>query len=303
MMQTPAALTAPSPAKINLTLRVGPRRPDGYHDLESLVLLLPLCDDVTVEPRGDGKLTLTCDTADVPTDDANLALRAARTLRDAIGRPSPLGGQIHLRKRIPAGMGLGGGSSNAATTLMLLNQLWQARRTGEQLQEIGAAIGSDVPLFFNGPLALMRGRGEIVERVHLRPVGVVLLILPELRVATSAAYSAFDALPPPPGREDGYTLLGRALPGGTPRIAVAALSPRLFNDLQPAAFLVEPRLATLHALLSAACPAPLHMTGSGAGLFSLFPTAAEASAAGAALAAVLDRHAPAPRARMLALPI
>jgi 4-diphosphocytidyl-2-C-methyl-D-erythritol kinase len=277
----PEVLEARAPAKINLTLRVFPRRADGYHDIESLSLLIPLHDELRVEYDPSGHLGLTCSDPMLPTDSTNLVMRAAHALREAMSpqsssRPS-LGARIHLTKRIPAGMGLGGGSSDAATTLALLNRLWQARLSEIELRRIGATLGSDVPLFFSGSLSVLSGRGEVVEALPLVARGEVMLVLPRLHIATKAVYQAFDEMAPPPDRTSARQLLAElgihasgASGGNAPQLRCDALNPLLYNDLQAAAFRVEPRLARLHAGLAARFPAPLHMTGSGAGLFCLF---------------------------------
>jgi 4-diphosphocytidyl-2-C-methyl-D-erythritol kinase len=266
------AHTARSPAKINLTLRVCGTRPDGFHELESLVALLSLHDLVRVTPRNDGVITLACDDPTIPTDESNLALRAARALADAAGVET--GVDIALAKRIPAGAGLGGGSSNAATTLTLLNDVWRCGLDRAALAEIGADLGSDVPLFLHGPVCVMRGRGEQLEPVE-RPLDAwVVLILPELHCSTPAVYRAWDALPEHPPRPK----LDRILAGlDTPREVMYAL----FNDLERAAFAVNPELAELAARASEAIGRPIRLTGSGAALFTLCDTAP--SAAGLAL--------------------
>ncbi|MGD8451332.1 MAG: hypothetical protein PVJ57_05885 [Phycisphaerae bacterium] len=154
-------LTRSSPAKINLTLRVVGLRPDGFHEIESLVARVSLHDTITAHPAPDGRRTLSCDDPSLPTDRGNLALRAADELARATG--SDFGVHLELAKRIPAGAGLGGGSSNAATTLALLNDLWSLGVA--DLARIGAALGSDVPLFFHSPLCILRGRGDQIEDV------------------------------------------------------------------------------------------------------------------------------------------
>jgi 4-diphosphocytidyl-2C-methyl-D-erythritol kinase len=274
--------TVDAPAKINLTLRVGPRRDDGFHELESLVLLVPPCDEVAVEPRDDGRLTLDCDRRDVPSDERNLALRAATLLRDVAVHPAERaarGAHITLVKRIPPGMGLGGGSSDAAAVLTALNDLWHIGWPRDRLAAQAAALGSDIPLFFGGPLAVISGRGEQVRPLPLRPRGAIVLVLPALHVSTAAVYAAFDALPSPPARPSADALLARVATGtraaSSGAVAVGRelplgrLAAELYNDLFPAAQRVEPRLARLHALLAPRCATGLHLTGSGAAVFCI----------------------------------
>ena len=268
-------LTRQSPAKINLTLRVGPLRPDGFHEIESLVARVGLCDTVSVTPRADGQLTLECDDPAIPCDETNLALRAARLLSDQTRVRN--GAHISLKKRIPAGSGLGGGSSNAATALMLLNDLWQLHLGRDELAAIGAKIGSDVPLFFHSPLCVVRGRGEQIEDVNRRFKGWVVLILPDLHVSTREVYASWDRAGPSPARPAMEHVLAAA--GGT-----STLGPLLFNDLEAAAFQVSPELAELATRLRRDRHEPVHMTGSGSAFFQLFEEAGPAREAAGRIA-------------------
>lgn len=254
-------LTAPSPAKLNLTLRVTGVRPDGFHELESLVALVNLVDTLTVELDPDGTLSLACDDPRVPTDERNLVLQAARCLRLASGTRT--GARFTLTKRIPLGAGLGGGSSNAATALRLLNDLWGLDRPMEELAAIGGVVGSDVPLFFHGPLCIMRGRGERVTHEAATVTGWAALVLPELECATPKVYAAWDRLaehPPRPALADIRAALGH----------VDTLMPLLFNDLEDAAQAEYPELADLLTDAAAAAGGPFRLTGSGAAIFRLF---------------------------------
>ena len=256
-------LTSPSPAKINLSLHIRPLRGDGFHELESLVAQIDLCDEVSVEARSDGQITLACDDPTIPTDDSNLAVRAAHALVEHCPGNQPPGVNTTLRKRIPAGAGLGGGSSNAATTLRLLNELWEANLLLTQLAAIGATLGSDVPLFLGPKLCVMRGRGELIEpqRVELR--SWVVLALPAVHCSTAAVYAAWDRLPNHPQRPPAGALLAHS--GDVERLMA-----ELFNDLEPAAFAVAPELGTLHARLQQHAGGPVRMTGSGSAFFRLF---------------------------------
>ncbi len=270
-------LTRQSPAKINLTLRVGPLRPDGFHEIESLVARVGLCDTVSVAPRADGQLTLECDDPAIPCDETNLALRAARLLANQTRAKN--GAHISLVKRIPAGSGLGGGSSNAATALMLLNDLWQLGLAQDELAVIGAQIGSDVPLFFHSPLCIVRGRGEQIEDVNRRLEGWVALILPEIRSSTRDVYAAWDRNPSSESRTRSSELT-------IPKSA-EALMPQLFNDLEPAALAVNPPLAEVVEQLGQLSDGPVRMTGSGAGLFRLFDNQSSANRFAATVRAAL----------------
>lgn len=162
--------TGESPAKLNLTLRVLGRRPDGYHEIESLVAQVDLCDVVRVGLRDDGRTTISCSDPGIPADETNLALRAARLLLRDSGRDAQ-GLEIALEKRIPAGAGLGGGSSNAATTLRLVNELLGLGYTNERLAGLGATLGADVPLFFHESPCVVSGIGQTIGPAWPEPYG------------------------------------------------------------------------------------------------------------------------------------
>lgn len=261
--------TVHCPAKLNFTLRVHPRRGDGYHDIESLVAQLEFGDELSGVRRGDGRFTLRCDTPGIPTDDTNLVLRAARAFQEAY--PKVCGADFTLKKRIPVGGGLGGGSSDAAAALRILNHLaeWPCDRMG--LMEIAARVGSDVPLFFCGPASVIRGRGEVVEPVRIAPPAYVVLLVSNLQSSTADVYRQFDAMPPP------EAILPVAPHGlsGQPRGA-AALMDELFNDLEAAAFAVCPAVRELKDRVERLTSQSVRMSGSGATLYRLFDEARDA---------------------------
>jgi 4-diphosphocytidyl-2-C-methyl-D-erythritol kinase len=156
-------VTARVPAKLNLQLAVGPPRADGYHDLVTVFHAVSLFDQVTVEPAADDKVTVTGEGADrVPADQDNLALRAIVALRAAVRDRDTGAGAVHvtIAKRIPVAAGLAGGSADAAAALVACNELWDVGLTQQQLQEIGATVGSDVAFALLGGTAVGRGRGE-----------------------------------------------------------------------------------------------------------------------------------------------
>ncbi|MBI4330022.1 MAG: 4-(cytidine 5'-diphospho)-2-C-methyl-D-erythritol kinase [Chloroflexi bacterium] len=160
-----------APAKINLTLEVLSRRPDGYHEICSVVQAVGLYDELTFEGAED--ITLTCEGLDLPPED-NLVVKSARLLGRQTG--AAVGARITLRKGIPVGAGLGGGSSDAAATLTALNELWQLGLSRERLAALAAGVGSDVPFFIYGGTALVRGKGETVTPLGpVSPAWVVLL--------------------------------------------------------------------------------------------------------------------------------
>ncbi|HUS92605.1 MAG TPA: 4-(cytidine 5'-diphospho)-2-C-methyl-D-erythritol kinase [Phycisphaerae bacterium] len=261
------ALHVAAPAKINLDLRVGPRREDGYHGLDSIVAKVTLYDLVLLRPREDGRIAFRCDGADCGPDESNLALRAARLLAEAAGDVP--GADLSLTKAIPPGKGLGGGSSDAAAVLDGLNELWSLGFPAERLAGLAARLGSDVPLFLGPPAARMTGRGERIEPANVHPF-VAVLHLPGVACSTAEVYRRFDQLPPPdagprlPALED--------LAGSPP----AAWRSALRNDLAAPALAVSGELRRVHELLREAVGLPVGLTGSGSGLFVLCDDQAEA---------------------------
>jgi len=256
-----------APAKVNLTLRVAGTRPDGYHDLESVVAAAGLFDRLRFEPADD--LQFTCDDPAVPSGDDNLVLKAARLLREFCGVSR--GARINLRKRIPAGRGFGGGSSDAAACLAGLNALWQCGRTVAELAGLGVRLGSDVPLFFSSPVAVMRGRGERVEPVSARPKWHAALVWPAFGNPTADVYAAYDRRPPSADGRPGATDILKCM-GGPAREAASFL----VNDLEPAARSLRPEGLSVRTLLERAGAAAVGMTGSGSAYFALTDTEIEA---------------------------
>ncbi len=244
-----------APAKLNLTLSVVGRREDGFHELDSLVAKVTLYDELLVRPRDDGEVRLKCSPFDCGPVEDNLACRAASLL---LARAGGGGADIDLTKRIPPGSGLGGGSSDAAAALAALNELWRLDLPRERLAELAAELGSDVPLFLNGPAARIRGRGERVEPVEMQPF-FALLWMPELSCPTAEVYAAYDRLA---GHES------KPARGTGPH-----------NDLEPAAREVCPELGEIASKLSAATGLDAHLTGSGSAMFVLAADERQARAA------------------------
>ncbi|MFY8216294.1 MAG: 4-(cytidine 5'-diphospho)-2-C-methyl-D-erythritol kinase [Chthoniobacterales bacterium] len=180
-----------APAKVNLSLRVLGKRPDGYHALESLMAPVSLCDELTIEiTPGTTEFGLTCSDPSIPCDGSNLALIAARIFFEETGRS--LGGKIHIEKHIPHGAGLGGGSSDAASVLLALNHLAETNLAPPELERIAAHVGSDVPFFIGGTAAWITGRGEHVAP-HVLPQSYdLVLIKPPFGISTAWAFSAWS---------------------------------------------------------------------------------------------------------------
>lgn len=176
----------PAPAKLNLFLHVTGRRPDGYHLLQSAFRLLDWSDLLTFTLRRDGLITRTTDLPGVPAD-TDLTVRAARLLQHESG--CPLGVDIGIDKRLPMGGGIGGGSSDAATTLIALNRLWQTRQSRAQLAALGLRIGADVPFFIYGRDAFAEGVGEYLRPLDM-PMAWYVTIAPPVSVSTAEIFSA-----------------------------------------------------------------------------------------------------------------
>ena len=181
-------LTLLSPAKVNLFLNITGKRPDGYHELETIMVPLDFGDTITLHLRPTGT-ELECDNPNLPVDETNLALRAARALETKF-RPGK-GAQIILTKRTPLAAGLAGGSSNAATVLTGLNRLWQINAPVEELDPVAASMGSDINFFLRSRAAICRGRGERVEPIACRLSATVLLINPGFGISTKWAYQSW----------------------------------------------------------------------------------------------------------------
>lgn len=264
-------------AKLNLTLAVLGRRPDGYHELESWVVRVRLYDEVVVEPADDLHLEVTPSGIDVPPDKNNLVWKAATGLADAAG-VRPLA-KMRLAKTIPTGAGLGGGSADAAATLTALNTLWGIGWPAERLTKVAETIGSDVPYCLTEGSALMRGRGETINPLKSCWSGWVALVVPPFSVSTAEVYSAWEG----PSST-------RRLPRGVhdSRQNAVQLADELFNDLEAPAFAVEPRLETIHRALDGLDGRRLRLTGSGACFFAVFDDPGAARAWGALASERID---------------
>ncbi|HYI08711.1 MAG TPA: 4-(cytidine 5'-diphospho)-2-C-methyl-D-erythritol kinase [Thermoanaerobaculia bacterium] len=233
-------------AKINWSLRITGKRPDGFHDLETVFQTISLHDDLTFTPAD--RTTLTCDDPTIPTDDTNLVLRAARAVNAA-----PVA--IELRKRIPAGGGLGGGSSNAAATLMALGN--------GDLRDIALHLGSDVPFFLLGGTAYATGRGEVLTPLPPMTGIPLLLVLPEEGVLTKDAFARITRYSPPLG------------------LAAYRDFANFTNDFEEPVFATLPRLRELKERLLENGAFYASMSGSGSTLFGAFVNAESRDAAAA----------------------
>ena len=178
-------------AKINLVLNIGDRRPDGYHDIQTIMQSLELHDDVTVEQTGGTGITVTASVDTIPTDESNLAVKAVKAFAAKTGVPAD-GLSIHIEKRIPVAAGLGGGSSDAAATLRALNQIYETNLSLDELAEIGMEVGSDVPFCIHGGCAYVEGKGDMVVPTTPLPQCVIVIGKPDLTVSTEKMYQRYD---------------------------------------------------------------------------------------------------------------
>ena len=250
-MSSSSALELAAPAKLNLFLEVLGRRPDGYHEIDTVLTTIDLADRVRLERAT--RISLTVEGEAAPADSTNLAWRAAAALG--------VGARIHLEKRIPAGSGLGGGSSDAAAVLLGLDRLYDLRTPPARLHELAAGLGADVPFFLLGPgLARGRGIGDRLEPLPPRPPMRFHLVLPPLHVSTAEVYGALG-----PGltenREIAKFLAEKNYRREEPGRATH------FNRLQSVAEGLEPRLSQVRRAAEARFGVPFTLTGSGSAYF------------------------------------
>ncbi len=274
-----------APAKLNLYLRVLGRRPDGYHELETVFERIDLSDTLTFEPAAS-EITLTCSTPALSCGEDNLVLQAARLLQEAA--QTPRGARIHLTKRIPIAAGLGGGSSDAAAALVALNQLWDLGLSLTALQPLAARLGSDVPFFLlESAFAVGRGRGERCEPASGRGTFAHVLVMPDVQLSTRDVYQGahFDLTASTPSS----TMVRHALRNGSP----SELATGLWNDLEPEAIRRCPVISTSQSCLRDLGCLGVLVSGSGPSVFGLCHDLPHAHAIAARLSA-LQSEAPAP---------
>ncbi|MBC8002804.1 MAG: 4-(cytidine 5'-diphospho)-2-C-methyl-D-erythritol kinase [Opitutaceae bacterium] len=256
-----------SPCKVNLILNILGRRSDGYHELETIMQPVPLHDTLRYEKAGSSGVHLTCSDPTLPVDSSNLVYKAANRFLKASGRLDGI--KIHLEKRLPMAAGLGGGSGNAGTTLLALNELFGHPLNVHQLQAVAAGIGSDVPFFLQDRPALATGRGEVVAALPRFPAlqgAWLLLVHPGFGISTPWAYQQLaqhpEALNGRPGRA---RHLANLLQG--PDLSAAA--GQFYNSLEAPALLKFPLLALFQQFFREHGAAGTLMSGSGSTTFAL----------------------------------
>ncbi len=255
------SFTLPSFAKINLYLRVLGKRADGFHELFTVFQTVTLHDDITFAESEC--IELTCSNKGIPTDEKNLIVKAANLFRERAG--VVLGASMRLKKRIPSPGGLGGGSSNAAVTLIGLQRLWDLNVPTEDLNAIAAELGSDVPFFLSGGTAIGTGRGTKIEPIQDIAAEYMLVVTPSVNVSTKEAYAALNArnLTTEEAkrilfvcRSDAENLdLGHSV---------------LKNDIEPVVFAAHPEVDKVKRTLIELGAVNALMSGSGASVFAVF---------------------------------
>jgi 4-diphosphocytidyl-2-C-methyl-D-erythritol kinase len=255
-----------APAKINLHLRVGPPRDNGFHPLMSWMCTVGLCDELEFELSD--RIELSCDDPKIPNDERNLVVKAAQRLRPN----ASAGATIQLKKRIPAGGGLGGGSSDAVAALVALNKLWELNWPVEKLAPIAAKLGSDVSFFIYPPSAICSGVGEIVMPIVPPGVRWAVLILPPFGMETVKVYQQFDRMGL--GKERDIAAQPDWQSWG--KLRAAELLPLLVNDLAVPAFEMSRELRDLRDDCQRRLARPVCLSGSGSTLFTLYDIELEA---------------------------
>jgi len=239
------------------------KRPDGYHEVFTVLQMISLCDELEFELRTDGKVTLVCDDPQIPTDETNLVIKAATALQQKL--ETPLGADIRLTKRIPAQGGLGGASSNAAVTLIALNGLWRAPFTSPHWKQLAEQLGADVPFFTFGGRMVATGIGSTLLGVHDAPRQPVIIVTPNARVSTPTAYAALNA-----GSlttVDVMPILSSSFERHFTRDS--SQWPEPHNDFERVIFEMEPEIERVkNALLEAGVRSAL-LAGSGSSVFGL----------------------------------
>ncbi|GAA0636876.1 4-(cytidine 5'-diphospho)-2-C-methyl-D-erythritol kinase [Sporichthya brevicatena] len=235
------SVTVRAPAKVNLQLAVGPLRPDGYHDLATVFHAVGLYDDVIAEPADDISVTLAEPDPEVPLDGGNLAVRAANALAEATGMAE--GVRLRLVKRIPVAAGLAGGSADAAATLVACDALWGTALSRDELAEIAATLGSDVPFALLGGTAIGTGRGTLLSPVLARGEFHWVLAVAAEGLSTPTVYRECDRLREAAGAEVPDPAVDDALMAALRSGDAKALGAALSNDLQEAAVGLRPALA------------------------------------------------------------
>jgi 4-diphosphocytidyl-2-C-methyl-D-erythritol kinase len=272
-----SSLVAYAPAKLNLYLKVHGKRPDGFHALETVMVSLGLYDALLFQEDHSGRIRLDCYQREsawpvdrkVPSEPDNLVIRAAQLLRRRTG--CERGASITLFKRIPVQAGLGGGSSDAAATLVALNRLWNLSLSSVTLHELAAELGSDVNFFVDSPrAAICRGRGEQIEPIPLPRRLHVVLVCPRSGLSTADVFREWSSGPAVSGSAESASAIATLLRHGRP---IAGEARSTWNDLETPARRLNGEVDITLSVLRRECAAPVGMSGSGTSCFALCQTA------------------------------
>lgn len=282
------ALILHTPAKINLHLKVLNRRQDGYHNILSLMVMVGLYDTLSFQEEG-ARIQLEVTKGAVPIDNTNLVLRAARMLQKEMEKTHKIsrGVTIRLEKNIPVSAGLGGGSSDAAATLIGLNRLWSLGLSRNHLAKIGGYVGSDVPFFFHGPMAWVSGKGEVVrplrvvqtlrrakrtdKKTNLSSCGFTVLVFSGDPVSTADVFHQIGEVMDLTKRRDIFNMGHRELPQ------------HFENDLEKVTLTAQPNLVKVKVLLESFGGQGALMSGSGPTIFARFNNEDQANSAAASM--------------------
>jgi 4-diphosphocytidyl-2-C-methyl-D-erythritol kinase len=258
----PKKLQFKTPAKINLGLHIHKKREDGFHELETLFQMVAWFDELEVEGTAE-KVELFCDSPEIPNDETNLVIKAARLLQKNFSGKHG-GVNIKLKKNIPSGGGLGGGSGNAAGILLALNHLWDLKIPRKDLITMSSELGSDVPFFLMSPCAIGTGKGEILEPIENSINFYILMVYPNLSLSTSWVYGNLKLKLTKP--ENNISILANFLM----RSEFAQLGAALYNDLEPVVFKRYPEILEIKNELLRSGAGGALLSGSGSTVFGIF---------------------------------
>jgi 4-diphosphocytidyl-2-C-methyl-D-erythritol kinase len=264
-----------APAKVNFGLCILGKRPDGYHSIQTILQMVDLCDWLTFRAIDGGAIRLTCISSTLPTDDGNLIVRAARLLQQTFHVQQ--GVEITLDKHIPVAAGLGGGSSDAATTLLVLNHAWRLHCGAATLHDLAARLGSDVPFFLDGPTALACGRGEVLSRVTPPPPLKGMLVNPGFGVSAGWAYGQLTK------QSTATDLTMSTILEALRKHDLPLLADVMVNDLEPGVAATYPIIRRMQETLQTMGAPVTFMSGSGPTVAGLFPLTTDLQTVGRSL--------------------
>ena len=266
IVTTPEGLLVRAPAKINLSLLVAGKRPDSFHEIESLIAKIAWYDEILIQPGPGQDIRLSCRGPEwAPPGADNLVYKAATQLLRTAGRTAEMA--ITLTKNVPAGSGLGSASSDAAATLIGLNHYLGLPLPRSKLQELAARLGSDVPFFLNGPLALCKGKGEKITELHKKIDFLALLILPDVNISTKKVYENYRHDP------DLYRSLSGCVKSHILENRIDLVLNMCANMLEKSCFELAESLALLKSRLESLGPGRWRLSGSGSAMFTVFDCA------------------------------